>query len=305
MLIIILICQIQSDLFDCRCKRRWIVLENSSSEEDIVAAACFLLDIEKKTATVDLLCSIGDDVDTRNWRYCALLKKIESIVRSHSCTFVIIEIANWRTDAQDLVTRLGYVDSGGRLDESERSLLFVKQTMVLEFKKEFLSLEKEEENRLIEMNSSEEHSLESVLSGATENDCVVDIGIENDKEGDSGAWKSGTKDEREGTGTETKTETEASSLAVDIRINNDEDEKSSVILGEKLFHDSVIVESGILESVILTGPHETGVESETLLHPVQNSVQVPVQVPPREGGMEGLMSQLFRALRSENVKAQP
>ena len=294
-------CQIQSDLFDCRCKRRWIVLENPSPDQDVVAAARFLLDIEKKSAVVDLICSIGDDVDTRNWRFCALLKKLESIVRSHSCISVLIEITNWRTDLQELVSSVGYVDSGGRLDESQRSLSFLKQSMLLEYKKEFLPIEKEIEKEIVEKEWSEEQPVldhsESLLCGAVDSVCVTDIGCEIAGEVSSEAEKVDGKEviteSTTGSRTETAAETETSSPTVGISesLNNkNEDGKSPTSLGEKLFMETVIDDSGILDSVILSGTKETVVEK-------------PVPVP-REGGMEGLMSQLFRALRSENVKPQ-
>jgi hypothetical protein len=292
-------CQIQSDLFDCRCKRRWIVLENPSPDQDVVAAARFLLDIEKKSAVVDLICSIGDDVDTRNWRFCALLKKLESIVRSHSCISVLIEITNWRTDLQELVSSVGYVDSGGRLDESQRSLSFLKQSMLLEYKKEFLPIEKEILKEIIEKECSEEEPVldqsESLLCGAVDRVCVTDIGFENAGEVSSKAEKVDGKEVRTesttGSRTETATETSSPTVGISESLNNkNEDGKSPTSLGEKLFMETVIDDSGILDSVILTGTQETVVEK-------------PVPVP-REGGMEGLMSQLFRALRSENVKPQ-
>lgn len=297
-------CQIQLDLFDCRCKRRWIVLENPSPDQDIVAAARFLLDIEKKSAVVDIICSIGDDVDTRNWRYCALLKKLESIVRSHSCLSVLIEITNWRTDSQDLVSRVGYVDSGGRLDESPRSLSFLKQTMVLEFKKEFLPIEKENEKRIAEKEFNDAQAVldlsESILSGVVDSVCVTDVAFENVVEVGSEAGKVDGKKviTESNNGSVTEPETATSSPTVGLSETSkgmNEDQKSATSFSENVFINTVIDDSGILDSVILTSTKETVVGNEK-----------PVPVPvPREGGMEGLMSQLFRALRSENVKPQP
>jgi hypothetical protein len=302
--LIILIFQIQSDLFDCRCRRRWIVLENPSPDEDIVAAARFLLDTEKKSAVVDLICSIGDDIDTRNWRYCALLKKLESIVRSHSCLSVLIEITNWRTDSQDLVTSVGYVDSGGRLDESQRSLSFLKQTMVLEFKKEFLPMEKQSEKAIVEHECSEEESVldsESLQQfGAVDSVCAIDVEREHEREVGGGAGKGDGKEKitelNTGSSTQSNTETETSSPNLEIaeNLNFNKNVNSANSLGDDLVIDTVIDNSGILDSVILSGTQETIVGNKK-----------PVPAPaPQGGGMEGLMSQLFRALRSENVKPQ-
>jgi hypothetical protein len=219
-------------------------------------------------------------------------------VRSHSCLSVLIEIANWRTDSQDLVSRVGYVDSGGRLDESQRSLSFLKRTMVLEFKKEFLPIEKDNEKEIVAKKCSEEQSvLDSggLLCGAVESVCVFDIGHENVRESGSEAVKlDGKKEIREAT-TETETVTRSPTLGVSENLNvNNERIKSASSLGDNCVVDTVIDDSGILDSVILTGTKETVVGN-----------QKPAPVPaPREGGMEGLMSQLFRALRSENVKPQ-
>jgi hypothetical protein len=231
-----------------------------------------------------------------------LLKKLESIVRSHSCLSVLIEITNWRTDAQDLVTSVGYVDSGGRLDESQRSLSFLKQTMVLEFKKEFLPIEKPGEKAIVEQECSEEVSIlesESLQFGAVDSLCAIDVELEHEREVGSGAGKGDGKEKitesNTGSRTQSNTDTEASpSLETSENLNVNKNVKSANSLGDDLFIDTVIDNSGILDSVIHSGTQETLVGNKK-----------PVPAPgPQGGGMEGLMSQLFRALRSENVKPQ-
>ena len=126
--------QIESDLFGTDCQSRWLVLETPAPEEDVVAAARFTLDFERKLSVVDILCSIGGDDEMRGFRLSAIVKKLENIVLGHSFKSIILEVSSWRSDVQEQLNSLGYRDCGGRLYDEEHSLM--KPTMILEYRKE-------------------------------------------------------------------------------------------------------------------------------------------------------------------------
>ena len=129
--------QIESDLFGSDCQCRWLVLETPAPEEDLVAAARFILDFERKLSVVDILCSTGEDNEVHDFRLSAILRKLESIVWGHSLKSIIVEVSSWRSDVQEQLHFLGYRDCGGRLYDKEHSLL--KPTMILEYRKELNS----------------------------------------------------------------------------------------------------------------------------------------------------------------------
>jgi hypothetical protein len=112
------------------------VLETPSPEESVVAAARLHLDSSKKAAVIEYLCSIGDSIDELNERFSMLLTKIESIVYSQNYQNVLLHISSWRDDMQRSLTAAHYADVGGCLDESHASLSYTKPNMILCFKKE-------------------------------------------------------------------------------------------------------------------------------------------------------------------------
>lgn len=112
------------------------MLETPSPEESVVAAARLHLDSSKKAAVIEYLCSIGDCIDELNGRFSTLLTKIESIAYSQNYHNVLLHISSWRDDTQRLLTAAHYADIGGCLDESYASLSYTKPSMILCFQKE-------------------------------------------------------------------------------------------------------------------------------------------------------------------------
>jgi hypothetical protein len=112
------------------------VLETPSPEDSVVAAARLHLDSSKEAAVIEYLCSIGDNIDELNGRFLALLTKIESIAYSQNYHNILVNISSWRDDTQRLLTAAHYADIGGCLDESHASLSYTKPSMILCFKKE-------------------------------------------------------------------------------------------------------------------------------------------------------------------------
>ena len=112
------------------------MLETLSPEESVVAAARLQLDSSKKAAVIEYLCSIGDSIDELNGRFSTLLTKIESIAYSQNYHNILLHTSSWRDDTQRLLTAAHYADIGGCLDESHASLSYTKPSMILCFMKE-------------------------------------------------------------------------------------------------------------------------------------------------------------------------
>ena len=128
--------EVETDLLS-NGKSRWVVLETQPPEELVIAAARFILDSERRVGVVDVLCATtadGNNILQRN-RLIMLIRKLESVVWSHHYGALIIEVSSWRTDVQDLLSELGYEDRGGRCWPEESSHLLTKPTMILGFRK--------------------------------------------------------------------------------------------------------------------------------------------------------------------------